>query len=151
MKRLFFCFLALWSMLAVNAQNDNGLKVVVSKDGQLVGRYVRQTATTYIANPLDWEEEVPKKGYRVEVWSPENGKGFIVRADGVTGNINVRKGASTRTAVVATITEADSAKDYPENSFPCIGKYKNWYKIKIKGKVGYVREDLVCWAAYYAD
>ena len=88
---------------------------------------------------------------RVEVWTPEKGKGFVARKSGVTGNINVRKGPSTNTAVVTKITEADSNKDYPDNVFKCIGKTKGWYKIKIKGKVGYVRQDLVEWAAYYAD
>ena len=139
------------SLMAAQAQEQNSLKVVVSNDGQLVGRSVRQTATTYIANPVDWEEEVPKKGYRVEIWTPEKGNGFVARRPGVTGNINVRKGPSTRTAVISSIMEADSEKDYPDNTFKCLGKTKNWYKISIKGKVGYVREDLVQWAAYYAD
>jgi len=127
------------------------MKVVVSNDGMLVGRYVRQTATTYIANPVDWEEEVPKKGYRVEIWTPEKGKGFVVRRPGVKGNINVRKGPSVNTAVVTKITEADGEKDYPDCAFDCLGKVKGWYKIRIKGLVGFVRQDLVEWAAYYAD
>ena len=84
-------------------------------------------------------------------WTPEKGKGFVVRRDGVKGNINVRKGPSTKTAIVTTITEADGLKDYPDNAFDCLGKSNDWYKIKIKGKVGYVRQDLVEWAAYYAD
>ena len=151
MKRIIFLFVALLSVMTINAQMGNSLKVVVSDEGRLVGRYVRQTATTYIANPLDWEEEVPKKGYRVEVWTPEKGKGFVARRDGVKGNINVRKGPSTRTAVVCKITEEDSNKDYPECTFECLGKVKGWYKIRIKGQVGYVRQDLVSWAAYYAD
>ena len=83
--------------LGVQAQS-NSAKVVVTKDGSLVGMYMRETKTTYIANPLDWEEEVSKKEARVEIWTPEKGKGFVYRKDGVTGNINVRKGPSTRTA-----------------------------------------------------
>ena len=69
----------------------------------------------------------------------------------MTGNINVRKGPSTKTAIVEKITPEDSDKDYPDNVFDCLGKTKGWYKIKIKGKVGYVRQDLVSWAAYFAD
>ena len=150
MKHLFLTLFAVMGFMAANAQT-NSMKVVVNKDGMLVGRYVRQTDSTYIANPVDWEEEVPKKGYRVEVWTPEKGKGFVVREDGVRGNINVRKGPSTRTAIVTTITEADGMKDYPDNTFECLGKTNGWYKIRIKGKVGYVRQDLVSWAAYFAD
>ena len=152
MKKTLLLIFALLSMLTANAQTENRLKVVVSKDGGLVGRYVRETATTLIANPVDWEEEVSKKeGYRVEIWTPEKGKGFVVRRDGVKGNINVRKGPSTKTAVVAQITEEDSMKEYPDFAFDCLGKRNGWYKIRIKGKVGYVRQDLVSWAAYYAD
>ena len=129
----------------------NSMKVVVSNDGSLIGKYVRQTNTTYIANPLDWEEEVSKKDSRVEIWTPEKGKGHVIRRDGVKGNINVRKGPSINTAVVTKITEADSNKDYPDCFFDCLGKINGWYKIRIKGIVGYVRQDLVEWFAYFAD
>lgn len=147
-KLISFCIAF---VCAISAYSQNSMKVVVSNDGMLVGRYVRQTATTYIANPVDWEEEVPKKGYRVEIWTPEKGKGFVVRRPGVKGNINVRKGPSVNTAVVTKITEADGEKDYPDCAFDCLGKVKGWYKIRIKGLVGFVRQDLVEWAAYYAD
>ena len=147
-KLISFCIAF---VCAISAYSQNSMKVVVSNDGMLVGRYVRQTATTYIANPVDWEEEVPRKGYRVEIWTPEKGKGFVVRRPGVKGNINVRKGPSVNTAVVTKITEADGERDYPDCAFDCLGKVKGWYKIRIKGLVGFVRQDLVEWAAYYAD
>ena len=141
MKRFLLVFIAFLGVLTASAQS-NSLKVVVTKDGGLVG---------YIANPVDWEEEVSKKDHRVEIWTPEKGKGFVVRRDGVTGNINIRKGPGTKYAVVTQMTEEDSNKDYPECAFDCLGKTNGWYKISIKGKVGYVRQDLVSWAAYFAD
>ncbi len=150
MKRIIIALIALIGITTANAQ-QNSLKVVVTSDGMLVGRYIRQTATTYIANPVDWEEEVPKKGHRVEIWTPEKGKGFVTRRDGVTGNLNVRRGPSKNTQIVAVITEADSNRDYPDNVFDCLGKTNGWYKIRVKGKVGYIRQDLVSWAAYFAD
>ena len=150
MKRLLLGSLLLCGMSVTNAQT-NSLKVVVSDEGLLVGRYVRQTDTTYIANPVDWEEEVPKNGYRVEVWTPEKGKGFVVRKDRVRGNINVRKQPSINSAIVDKISEADGMKDYPDCFFDCLGKTGEWFKISIRGKVGYVRQDLVDWAAYFAD
>ena len=150
MRRFAFLFAALFCVSALFAQ-QNSMKVVVSNDGTLVGRYVRQTATTYIANPVDWEEEVPKKGYRVEIWTPEKGKGHVGRRGDVNGNINVRKGPSVKTPVITQITEADGEKDYPDCFFVFLGKVNGWYKIRIKGKVGYVRQDLVDWAAYFAD
>lgn len=150
MKKLLLSLFLFCGITFANAQS-NSLKVVVTDDGMLVGRYVRQTATTYIANPVDWEEEVPKKGYRVEVWTPEKGKGFVVRKSEVRGNINVRKQPSIKSAIVDKITEADGQKDYPDCSFDCLGKTGEWFKISIRGKVGYVRQDLVDWAAYFAD
>ncbi len=150
MNKLFSFFFILMCAASACAQK-NSMKVVVSNDGSLIGKYVRQTNTTYIANPLDWEEEVSKKDSRVEIWTPEKGKGHVIRRDGVKGNINVRKGPSINTAVVTKITEADSNKDYPDCFFDCLGKINGWYKIRIKGIVGYVRQDLVEWFAYFAD
>ena len=150
MNKLFSFFFILMCATSACAQK-NSMKVVVSNDGSLIGKYVRQTNTTYIANPLDWEEEVSKKDSRVEIWTPEKGKGHVIRRDGVKGNINVRKGPSINTAVVTKITEADSNKDYPDCFFDCLGKINGWYKIRIKGIVGYVRQDLVEWFAYFAD
>ena len=116
MKRFLLMTMMVFTVsLSVKAQwGHNWLTVVVYNDGSLAGRFVRETDSTYIANPLDWEVEVSKSEGRKEVWSPEKGKGFVVRADGVRGNINVRKGPSTRTAIVSTITEADGKKDYPD-------------------------------------
>ena len=150
MKKILLALVLLFGISVADAQT-NSLKVVVTDDGSLVGRYVRQTDTTYIANPVDWEEEVPKKGFRVEVWTPEKGKGFVVRKDRVRGNINVRKQPSINSAIVDKISEADGKKDYPECFFDCLGKTGEWFKISIRGKVGYVRQDLVDWAAYFAD
>ena len=150
MKKILLALVLLFGISVADAQT-NSLKVVVSDDGMLVGRYIRQTDSTYIANPVDWEEVVPKKGFRVEVWTPEKGKGFVVRKDHVRGNINVRKQPSIKSAIIDKITEADGRKDYPDCFFDCLGKTGEWFKISIRGKVGYVRQDLVDWAAYFAD
>ena len=80
MKRLIFALAAMFAVTALYAQKDSA-KVVVTSDGSIVGHYVGQTATSYVANPLDWEVEVPKNGHRVEVWTPEEGKGIIGRRD----------------------------------------------------------------------
>lgn len=150
MKQILLVLFLFLGISCVNAQK-NSMKVVVTDDGSLVGRYVRQTDTTYIANPLDWEVEVSKKSSRVEIWTPEKGKGFVVRKDRVRGNINVRKQPSIKSAIIDKITEADGQKDYPYCFFDCLGKTGEWFKISIRGKEGYVREDLVDWAAYFAD
>lgn len=68
MRKCIFIFLIFIGAITAQAQS-NSAKVVVNKDGSLVGMYVRETKTTYIANPLDWEEEVSKKEARVEIWT----------------------------------------------------------------------------------
>ncbi len=56
MKKLLLLMLALMTASMGFAQ-ENSCKVVVDKDGGVMGRYVRETQTAYIANPLDWEVE----------------------------------------------------------------------------------------------
>ena len=75
MRKCIFIFLMLIGAITAQAQS-NSAKVVVTRNGGLVGMYVRETDSTYIANPVDWEEEVSKTKGRVEIWTPEKGKGF---------------------------------------------------------------------------
>ena len=147
MKRLMFLTLAL--MMASMSFAQDSAKVVVEKDGSIVGHFVRETDDAYIANPLDWEVTCKKsEGFRVEVWTPEKGKGIVCRKAERKGNINVRKGPDINSPVVAKIPDKF---DYPDCLYDCIGKENGWYKIKINGKVGYVREDMVDWGAFFAD
>ena len=119
------------------------MKVVLDKNGEVLGRYVRTNATTYTACLQD-DYEVPKAGNRVVTFSAVNGDGIVYRHPDRNGNINVRKGPSIKSAVVAKIP--DTGYDLPD-PYDCLGKVNGWYKIKIDGKIGYVREDLVCWDA----
>ena len=148
MKKLMFMLLAFVCSTVLFAQ-ENSCKVVVDKDGGVMGRYVRETQTAYIANPLDWEVECKKaEGYRVEIWTPEKGKGIVCRKTERKGNINVRQRPDINSPVVAKIPDK---LDYPDCLYDCIGKENGWFKIKINGKVGYVREDMVDWGAFFAD
>jgi uncharacterized protein YgiM (DUF1202 family) len=147
MKKLILLFVALLCTVAANAQS---MKMVVDSDGEAVGRYVKTKSNSYTVEVQD-VYDVPKTGHRVVTFSAANGKGVVYRDQSRSGNINVRKGPGTKYPVVAQMTEEDDLKDYPDNVCDCLGKKNGWYKISIKGKVGYVRQDLVLWAAYYAD
>ena len=127
-------------MMAVGNANAQSMKMVVDSKGNVVGRYVKTNKTTYTVSVQD-DYDVPMKGHKVVTFSAKNGQGVVYRDQSRTGNINVRKGPSTNTAVVAKIPEYDGV---PE-TFPCLGKVNGWYKIRIDGKVGYVREDLAEW------
>ena len=116
------------------------MKMVVNSKGEPVGRYIKTNATTYTVGVQD-DVEIPMEGNRVVTFCAENGQGVVFRDQTRKGNINVRKGPSTKTGVVAKIPETDGVPDV----YDCLGKENGWYKIRIDGKVGYVRGDLVEW------
>ena len=117
------------------------MKMVVDKNGEPVGRFVRENANTYTVDVQD-TDDVPKDGLRVVTFKAVNGEGYCYRNQDRVGNINVRKGPSVKTAVIAKI--ADS-RGYLPDVYPCLGLVNGWYKIRINGKIGYVRKDLLCW------
>ena len=92
------------------------MKVVLDKNGEVLGRYVRTNATTYTACLQD-DYEVPKAGNRVVTFSAVNGDGIVYRHPDRNGNINVRKGPSIKSAVVAKI---------PDTGYDLLGI--NWSK-----------------------
>ena len=119
------------------------MKLVVDKHGEAVGRYVKTNKTTYTIGVQD-DVEVPIKGHRVVTFSAKDGQGIIYRDQSRTGNINVRKRPSTDSPVVAKIADT-TALGYVPDCYDCLGKVKGWYKIRIDGKTGFVRSDLVEW------
>ena len=129
-------------MMACCYLSAQSMKVVVSGEGEVLGRLVKTNATTYSVCVQD-DYDVPKAGNHVEVFSAEKGQGIVYRHPDRVGNINVRKGPSTKTAVIAKIPDFE---DLPE-PYDCLGKVNGWYKINIDGKIGYVRADLMVWDA----
>ena len=129
-------------MMACCNLSAQSMKVVVSGEGEVLGRLVKTNATTYSVCVQD-DYDVPKAGNHVEVFSAEKGQGIVYRHPDRVGNINVRKGPSTKTAVIAKIPDCE---DLPE-PYDCLGKVNGWYKINIDGKIGYVRADLMVWDA----
>ena len=119
------------------------MKMVVDKHGEAVGRYVKTNKTTYAIGVQD-DVEVPIKGHRVVTFSAKDGQGIIYRDQSRTGNINVRKRPSTDAPVVAKIADT-TALGYVPDCYDCLGKVNGWYKIRIDGKTGFVRSDLVEW------
>ncbi len=137
MKRVITGLVCLACCAAMSAQS---MKMVVGKDGEVEGRYVRTNADSYTVDVQD-TYDVPKAGLRVVTFSAVKGQGIVYRNQDRKGNINVRKGPSIKSAVVAKIPEFDGVPD----CYPCLGLVKGWYKINIDGVVGYVRKDMACW------
>ena len=138
MKKMVLLAFGLLLCIGMDAQS---MRMVVDSNGDIVGRLVRINASTYTVDVQD-TYDVPKAGNRVVTFKAENGQGIVYRKGERSGNINVRKGPSIKTAVVGKITEPDGVPD----TFPCLGKKNGWYKIRLEnGTIGYVREDMVNW------
>ena len=143
MARLLRFVLSFALVLVVLPSYAQSMKMVVDEHGETVGRYVKTNKTTYTISVQD-DVEVPIKGHRVVTFSANDGQGIIYRDQSRTGNINVRKRPSTESPVVAKIADT-TALGYVPDCYDCLGKVNGWYKIRIDGKSGYVRSDLVEW------
>ena len=138
MKRQILIFAALIGMSA--SAMAQSMKMIVKDNGKVQARYVRTVNGKYEGEVQD-QCFFPMAGHKVVTFSAANGQGVVYRNQDRTGNINVRKAPNTKAAVVAKIPEFDGVPD----TYPCLGKENGWYKIRINGKVGYVREDMACW------
>lgn len=120
--------------------NVDALEVVVDNQGNIVGPYLFTDGDNYIVMVQDYAE-VSVAGHRKVTYSAANGQGVIYT---LRSRVNVRKMPTTKSDIVTVMpTPGDGL---PAETFPCLGKSDEWYKIRIHGKVGYVREDLVEWS-----
>lgn len=138
--QLTFSLALIFSSMSSSAQS---MKMVVDKHGGVVGRYVKTNKTTYTVGVQD-DVEVPIKGNRVVTFNAKDGQGVVYRDQNRTGNINVRKKPSTDAPIVAKIADNSITGNVPD-CYDCLGKVNGWYKIRIDGKIGFVRSDLVEW------
>lgn len=123
-------------------------KVVIEKDGH-ISRYLADADDGYFVSVQDYGI-VPREGARIETYSAENGQG-IVYLNSSTKAANVRTEPSVKSKVLCVISDEEG--DLP-NTYPCLGlvlqqlpdcSYKEWFKIKVNGKIGYVSRQLMIW------
>lgn len=94
--------------------------------------------------------EIPRSDFKIETWTAAQGHGYIIGGYNRTGTLNVRSKPSTSGAVVGRIQGNKNCDCIPEE-YECLGKTKDWFKIRINGRVGYIREDLVEWQIHMSD
>ncbi|MBQ2075637.1 MAG: SH3 domain-containing protein [Muribaculaceae bacterium] len=140
MKKFLVLSLLLACFGIVNAQ-QRSMKMVVDSRGNAVGRYVESGTSTYYISVQD-VTTVPKRGHRVVTYSAAKGQGVVYYEQTHTGNLNVRKSPTTNSPVVAKIPDPAG---YVPDCYKCLGFVKGWFKVKVDGKVGYVRSDLLDW------
>lgn len=121
--------------------NAQSMKMVVDKRGNVVGRYVETDKNVYYISVQD-VSSVPKRGHRIVTFSAAKGQGVVFYEQTHTGNLNVRKSPSTNAPVVTQIPDPG---EYVPDCYNCLGKVNGWYRVKVNGKVGYVRGDLLEW------
>ncbi|MBQ3324778.1 MAG: SH3 domain-containing protein [Muribaculaceae bacterium] len=138
MKKFLLLALLLMGFSMMNAQS---MKMVVNSRGNVVGRYVESGKSTYYISVQD-VATVPKRGHRIVTFSAAKGQGVVFYDQSHTGNLNVRKSPSTNAPIVTQIPDPG---DYVPDCYNCLGKVNGWYKVRVNGKVGYVRGDLLEW------
>ena len=136
-----FLLLALLLMNCFGMMNAQSMKMVVNSRGNVVGRYVESGKSTYYISVQD-VATVPKRGHRIVTFSAAKGQGVVFYDQSHTGNLNVRKSPSTNAPIVTQIPDPG---DYVPDCYNCLGKVNGWYKVRVNGKVGYVRGDLLEW------
>jgi len=138
MKKFLLLALLLMGFSMMNAQS---MKMVVNSRGNVVGRYVESGKSTYYISVQD-VATVPKRGHRIVTFSAAKGQGVVFYDQSHTGNLNVRKSPSTNAPI---LTQIPDPGDYVPDCYNCLGKVNGWYKVRVNGKVGYVRGDLLEW------
>ncbi|MBO4722808.1 MAG: SH3 domain-containing protein [Muribaculaceae bacterium] len=138
MKKFLVLAIMLVSFGVIHAQS---MKMVVDSRGEAVGRYVKTNSKTYTVTVQD-VCSVPKKGHRVVTFSAANGQGIVYYDQTHTGPLNVRQRPTKSSPVV---TQIPDPAGYMPDCYNCLGKVNGWYKVKVNGKVGYVRGDLLEW------
>ena len=127
--------------MGFSMMNAQSMKMVVNSRGNVVGRYVESGKSTYYISVQD-VATVPKRGHRIVTFSAAKDQGVVFYDQSHTGNLNVRKSPSTNAPIVTQIPDPG---DYVPDCYNCLGKVNGWYKVRVNGKVGYVRGDLLEW------
>lgn len=130
MKKILFIVMIL---LGISQAYSQSAKVVVDSKGNEVGRYVKTSGNNYVVCTQD-DFEVPISGHKIVTYSAEKGQGYVILFQ---GSVNIRSTPSTSGKIIGKMPEFDCVE--------CLGKVNGWYKVKVTGKIGYVRADLVEW------
>ena len=129
-----------------NVDNFHGIKpatvdtmeMVVDRHGNVVGRLVKSNSNTYSVEVQDITE-VSKIGNKIVTFRAKDGQGILYTR---RKNVNIRQQPNLESTVIGQISYKDG---YVPETYPCLGKTDEWYKIKVGNKVGFVRHDLVEW------
>lgn len=140
-----------WEQDAGMRKWETSCKVVISADND-VSRYIGDYGDSYFVMAQDYGTE-PKATSRLVEYDAKNGQGWLILDTDEASKVNIRQKPTTKSRVLCTISAANPC-DMPE-VYPCLGlvttrqgdTVKNWYKIKVGNRVGYVSQALMLWNA----
>ncbi len=122
----------------IKPASQDEMEMVVDRHGNVVGRLISNNANTYTIGVQD-DVEVSKIGNKVVTFRAKDGQGFLYTT---RKHVNIRQQPNLESTVIGQISYEDG---YVPETYPCLGKTDEWYKIKVGNKIGYVRHDLVVW------
>ena len=117
-------------------------KVIVDLNGNIIGDYVGETSTNYRGVAQD-EFEVSKSNHKVIELNNENGEG-VVFCKNPGDVVKVYKEPSLDAPVIGNMIYEEG---YLPQTYECVDKKGNWYKIRFNHKTGYVDANSVEWSA----
>lgn len=116
------------------------MKVVIMEDGH-VGRYSGEDEKYYFVSIQD-DFKVEKTEAKIELWRAAEGYGIIYLKDFGTRDVLMEKNENAY--VVGKMLYEEG---YCPETYPCLGYLDGWFKTKVDGKEGYIRESEVNWDA----
>ena len=136
-----------WSQGTVASNSLTQAKVVIDAEGH-TSRYLARCGDSYFVEVQDYGL-VKQLGSRIEEYSARNGQGFITINSNAAKRVNVRRRPTTASAAICTLSSRDG--ELPD-VLPCLGLTMEadgymWYKTKVNGTTGYIRQDLMVWDA----
>lgn len=137
-----------WGMDSKIRQCQMSQQVVIDAQGNKY-RYLADSGDCYFGSVQDYCL-VKKKGSRIVECQADKGQGWLTINIDNARCVNVRRRPTSKSAVVSTICTEEG---FLPDCYPCLGLVTNasngylWYKVKVNGKIGYVRQDLMIWDA----
>lgn len=140
----------IWDRQNVMYRCQTEAKVVIDSEGR-ESRYIADCGDSYFVDVQAYGL-VKKKGSRVAEYSAEKGQGCLVLNSYEYQCVNVRQRPTYESPAIGQIS--DRPGEMPD-VFPCLGLVNGegksrdwqWLKLKIDGKIGYVKQGLMLWDA----
>lgn len=137
-----------WVGTSQSARRNSQLVVVDGQGSEM--RYIGTCGNQYLVEVQDYGL-VPRAGHKLELYSVEDGKGWLIIAPEYTG-VNIRERPNAKSPIVTTIHSEEG--ELPE-AYRCLGlikdddpeQWKMWYYIQVGEKKGYVNANLMLWDA----